>query len=64
MLVLGLIFVFSNQVFHYFLEIQLFGFYLVYSECGAYLTVNQNLVYSYPKMFVLFFVLFVRFLQS
>ena len=46
MLVLELTFVFSNQVFHYFLEIQLFGFYLVFSECGAYLAVNENLVYS------------------
>ena len=32
-----------------------FGFYLVNSECGAYLAVDQNLVYGgYPKMFLLF----------
>ena len=28
---------------------------LVNSECDVYLPVDQSLVYSYPKMFLLFF---------
>ena len=31
------------------------GFYLVNSECGAHLAVDQSLIYgSHPKMFLLF----------
>ena len=37
-------------------EILSFTFYLVNSECGAYLAVDQSLVYgSYSNMFLLFF---------
>ena len=40
----------------FFVEILSFGFYIVLSECGAYLAVDHKLVYSrYPKMFLLFF---------
>ena len=46
--------VFKSGIF-VFLEILSFGFYLVNSECGAYLTVDLGLVYgSYSKMFLLF----------
>ena len=36
-------------------EVLSFGFYLVNSECVVYLAVAHSLVYSYPKMCVLFF---------
>ena len=40
----------------FFVEILSFDFYLVNSECGAYLAVDQSLVYgSYPNIFLLFF---------
>ena len=32
-----------------------FGFYLVNLDCSAYLAVDHGLVYSYSKMFLLFF---------
>ena len=35
----------------FFVEILSFGFCLVNSECGAYLAVDHNLVYSYSTMF-------------
>ena len=34
---------------------QTFGFCIVNSECDAHLAVDNSLVYSYPKMFLLFF---------
>ena len=47
--------IFKSKIL-FLLEILSFGFDLVNSECGAYLAVNQSLVYgSYPKMFLLFF---------
>ena len=52
---LGLIVVFLNQVFHFFVEILPFVFCLVNSECGAYLAVDHSLLYSYPKIYILFF---------
>ena len=54
------VFVFSNQSSRYILwlfgEIMSFDFHLITSECGAYLAVDQSLVYGgYPKLFLLFF---------
>ena len=50
------VFVFSNKVLFFFVEILSFGFYLVNSVCNAYLEIDQSLVHcSYPKMFLLFF---------
>ena len=55
------VFVFSNQLFLFFLEILLFGFHLVSSECDAYLIVDQSLGYGgYSKMFLLFFSLILN----
>ena len=34
-----------------FVEILHFDFYLVYSECHLYLSIDHSLVYSYPKNF-------------
>ena len=39
----------------FFVEILTFGFCLVTFECDAYLPVDHSLVYSYHKMFLLFF---------
>ena len=52
----GLIFIFSNHFVFWFLgKILCFGLYLANSECGAYLAVDRSLVYSYPKLCLLFF---------
>ena len=48
------VFVFSNQVFWSFVEILSFGFYLVNYVFVSYLAFDHSLVYSYPKMFLLF----------
>ena len=50
--------VFSNQVFSFFVGILRSGCYLVNYQYGAYLTVDQNLVYSYPKFLIVFGLLF------
>ena len=56
MLLLELNFAISSQVFS-FVQVLSFGVCLVNSECSAYLGVDQNLVYSYPKMILIFFCL-------
>ena len=53
MLVLGLTFVFWNQVFLFFVKILVFGFCLVNCKGSAYLAVDHNLLYSRTIMFVL-----------
>ena len=51
----GFVFVFSNQVFQFHVEIMCFSFCLVNSECDAYLPVDHSLIYSHSKMFLLIF---------
>ena len=46
------VFLFSNQVFSFSAEF--FGFWKVNSECRAYLAVDKSLVYSNPKIFLVF----------
>ena len=46
---------FQVKSFSFFVEILCFGFCLVSSDCDAYLAVDHSLVYSYAKMFLLFF---------
>ena len=45
----------SNKCFFFLVEILSFSFCLVNSECDAYLPVDQSLLYSRSKMFLLFF---------
>ena len=51
----GWFFFVSNQVFQFFSKILSFSFFLVTSECDLYLPVDPSLVYTYPKMLLLFF---------
>ena len=51
----GWFFFVSNQVFWFFAKTLSFSFFLVTSECDVYLPVDHSLVYSYPKMLLLFF---------
>ena len=56
-LVLGLIlFCIFKSGIPIFIKILPFSFYLVNSECGAYVAIDHGLVYvNYPKMFLQFF---------
>ena len=56
-------FVFSNR-FLVFWRILSFGFCLSNSECNAYLPVDHSLVYSHPKIFLLFFSLILRLVEN
>ena len=60
----GLIFFVSNQVFQFFAKILSFSFFLVTSECDVYLPVDPSLVYSYPKMLLLFFSLILAWFKT
>ena len=47
-----------------FLQILSFIFFLVTSECNVYLPVDPSLVYSYPKMLLLFFSLILAWFKT
>ena len=51
------VFVFSNQLMQFVVEILSFNFVLIKSESDASLALHHSLFYTSPKMFLLFLVL-------